>query len=239
MTKKKRIFTLIELLIVVAIIAILAGLLLPALNSAREKAQAMSCLSNFKQIGLGISMYAGDNQDYFPMWRRSWAANGASETYKGNWNGSQDQNSIYPYVKNKTVIRTCPKIGRLQLSSSGHTDFSTYGAYALNSGLGNESYPWTEGKLLRVGRSLFPSITVMALDYLACPMWDISNSGLYGPTLFEDCPSDTKPFWARHSNGINLVYIDGHASSLSSGDFRLKFSKANQNLWRKFSHGIN
>lgn len=59
-------FTLIELLIAVAIIAILAGLLLPALSSARAKGQMISCASNQKTIALMSIQYAGDNDDFMP-----------------------------------------------------------------------------------------------------------------------------------------------------------------------------
>ena len=59
-------FTLIELLIVVAIIAILAAMVIPALNSALEKGKAITCVGNLRQIGLSLTSYTADNQDFLP-----------------------------------------------------------------------------------------------------------------------------------------------------------------------------
>ena len=96
MKGNQRSFTLIELLVVIAILAILAAMLLPALSKAREKARAISCTSNMKQIRLAITMYTGDNADYVP------AAIGNHGYPTGSW-----QQVIYENVGDMKAFK-CP-----------------------------------------------------------------------------------------------------------------------------------
>jgi len=86
-------FTLIELLVVISIIALLVGILLPALGAARKSAQNVQCLSNQRQVGIAIGSYAADNRDFVVPWR-SWdnpkppkgsAAWSATSSFIGNW----------------------------------------------------------------------------------------------------------------------------------------------------------
>jgi prepilin-type N-terminal cleavage/methylation domain-containing protein len=95
-------FTLIELLVVIAIIAILAAILFPVFAQARAKAKQTSCLSNMKQIGLGLMMYAEDYDQTLPS--SYYYLNGAnSDGGYMHWSGM-----IMPYVKNEKIF-VCPE----------------------------------------------------------------------------------------------------------------------------------
>jgi prepilin-type N-terminal cleavage/methylation domain-containing protein/prepilin-type processing-associated H-X9-DG protein len=103
-------FTLIELLVVIAIIAILAAILFPVFAQAREKARAISCLSNTKQLGLGVMMYVQDYDEMYPC--NSWDTPpiGTTDTASGDPNFPAAVNwmfKVMPYLKNKQIF-TCP-----------------------------------------------------------------------------------------------------------------------------------
>src|SRR5437868_11358861 len=100
MKNTRRAFTLIELLVVIAIIAILAAILFPVFAQAREKARAISCLSNLKQLTTAVQMYTQDYDETFPVGfdAVSWVGNDL-------W-----PQKVQPYVKNLGIF-VCPDDG--------------------------------------------------------------------------------------------------------------------------------
>jgi prepilin-type N-terminal cleavage/methylation domain-containing protein/prepilin-type processing-associated H-X9-DG protein len=150
---QRRGFTLIELLVVIAIIAILAAILFPVFAQAREKARATSCLSNLKQMGLGVFQY---NQDYD---EREPCGYG----YYGGGDGWAEQ--VYPYVKSANVF-LCPDDG----SVTPNTGIS----YGLNANMVPGQQPPVA---LALNQMHNPSKTVLLFEVQNNKYFNIALSG--------------------------------------------------------------
>src|SRR5687767_5619179 len=129
----RRAFTLIELLVVIAIIAILAAILFPVFAQAREKARQTSCLSNLKQLGLGVMMYTQDYDEVYPQ--AYYYKNNTATTNGGSAGGYVTWTVIVnPYIKNVGIF-VCPSDKTRGLTPDNppcnpYTDIATLGCEA-------------------------------------------------------------------------------------------------------------
>ncbi len=201
---KRRFFTLIELLVVIAIIAILASMLLPALQQAREKARAISCTSQLKQIGLAIAMYVDDSKETLPTVYQPDPGGGAHLT-NGWW-----YNQVAGYVGDRKIYK-CPSNTSTRWSNGDIL-------YALPSAYG---HAWNGGGTIprKIGEFRKPSATLLAMD----SEWAWSH---WCPTCSSSCTCCTvgckppySPTHEVHRTGANVLYFDGHVESLQKGVF--------------------
>ena len=187
--KIRKIFTLIELLVVIAIIAILASMLLPALNKARGTAKKTSCLSNMKQIGLGVISYTIDYNGWIPC--------------RIGTPGLRDApTGIAEYTGGKKVWK-CPS-----------ALFPTYGQGYMQIGwevaMGYSSLYKPRNTKMKVMNT--PSRINFAGDRKAPASG--SMGWYYGAAYLYDWLGNDLDF--RHNGSVNILFLDGHTASFNS-----------------------
>ncbi len=195
----KKSFTLIELLIVIAIIGILASMLLPALSNARETAKRINCTSNMKQMGSATAMYAGDFNDWLPLAAApncNWVDGTSRYIGNGAWN--------YGWVSTPKFTQ------KVYQCTSGETQIDYGLNYAYNKLVGNLYDAQSMYGPEKMGAAKRPSEAVTVLDganKAHTPGGHNFNPDYVTGVGFR--PSSTYVDW-RHGTGTNMLFVDGH-----------------------------
>jgi len=224
MHSKQRGFTLIELLVVIAIIAILAAILFPVFARAKAKARQTVCLSNVKQLALGVKMYQSDWDDYFPdgeVHDLPWPDTTLltcwffSYNYPSNTFNSLGGN-LHPYLQNFEIFK-CPDWNSPDGAASDY-----WVSYGINQALGWKAddndgnfITWVNSSgSVNEGTLAHPAETVMMFDFQTTywPHTSYSvlppiNAGTYWGMSLYGLPAE------RHNGVVNWGWCDGHASA--------------------------
>ena len=206
MKTEKRIFTLIELLIVIAIIAILAGMLLPALNKARGKSKQIKCANNLKQLGISFDQYQSDSDGFYPG-------------YADFGNAIYWPYQIILYTKSPDLL-LCTEADSVSRSDVAFKKTGPNYAYFkewINPSYGYNTYVGGDvaSGALRLGikniRMKKPSSTSVLLDNtrVSASGAPLPGTGYYVAYYY---PTASDIIWQMHDDSVNVMWADGHVT---------------------------
>jgi prepilin-type processing-associated H-X9-DG protein/prepilin-type N-terminal cleavage/methylation domain-containing protein len=194
-------FTFTELLVAVALAAILTGMLLPTLKTAEETQKAAVCLANMHQWGLAISMYSEDWNDYIPPEGAGTPASGSPYAWYNvlsPYVGAPSLITLYaegrPPTPSSKSVYSCPSTTNCPANP---TDASPFYMYGMNNRM-DPNGP----ALFKRAQCVQPSNTVMFCE----------NDGSFSQSNGKYCPP-------RHNGGANLTFVDGHAEWIKWEDY--------------------
>ena len=230
-------FSLIELLVVIAIVSLLAAILFPVFSAAREKARAAACMSNARQLGLALQMYAQDQDERVFFYGATADAMGNSQSRSGAVITSSQKNAfrwwnvVLPYINSVNVF-TCPSDNGPTLSydvNDGATDIPrSYIACRYSEGL-------TLAQVANVSQ------TIVIVD-----KWDKNSMGTVTDAWLEPFNGDFDPDYGgtdptvmfkagnRHWGRVNCVFFDGHAKARLPADIQTSADESGCSLIHQY-----
>jgi prepilin-type N-terminal cleavage/methylation domain-containing protein/prepilin-type processing-associated H-X9-DG protein len=212
-------FTLLELLVVIAVSALLVGILLPSLNAAREQAKSVYCLNNLRQMAIAANSYVNNNDDYYPIAYYTEKVDGIRyyhswdfTSYK-DWSESPAEEIVEPGLlwEGKTIekIQQCPSFdGSHNWLSDPYTGYNYNTSYI---GMNETVRPVNSAKVTEVGSpgktALFGDgqYSAGANKFMRAPFSNPRDASFSGRK------AGTQGF--RHRGRTSVSYCDGHAES--------------------------
>ncbi len=234
----KRNFTLIELLVVIAIIAILAAILLPALAKARNRAKDAQCLSNEKQIGTYMQIYADQNKGTLPKYNGLLAAGNLTWKYPGKW-----QDGIHALATGQTLTNmmfysadqgrpigflACP--AQSQTTAPAASAFGVARHYGMNAFHSNTA-DWYVADL-KIARVRSPGSRMLVIDL---DRYDGVDE--YKPASvyqYSHIVTDLGTWRHREGNAANVLFVDGHVQTTNRNKIPQQNAKSSSLEWKRF-----